>query len=85
MIKSLLKRDTFGGKTGAAIFSYGYKCITSYMYKDIKAYLYANVINVLICEHINMCTRKRTNTYMCMGARGISDVTLFSPSSEDEN
>ena len=52
------------------------------MYKDIKAYLYANV---LICEHINMCTQKRTNTYMGVCTRGISDVTRFSPSSEDEN
>ena len=69
-------------KTGAAIFSYGYKCITAYMYKDIKAYLYVNMRMFL---YVNMCTRKRTNTYMCMCARGISDVTRFSSSFENEN
>ena len=42
-------------------------------------------IYVLICEHINMYTQKRKNTYMCMCARGKSDVTRFSPSSEDDN
>ena len=54
------------------------------MYKNIKAYV-CECVNVLICEHINMYTQKRTNTYMGVCARGISDMTRFSPSSEDEN
>lgn len=57
------------------------------MYKNIKAYLYVNM-RMCLCvntEHINMYTQKRANTYMGVCTRGISDVTLFSPSSEDES
>ena len=42
-------------------------------------------VDVLVREHINMYTRKRTYTYMGMCARGKSDVIRFLPSSEDEN
>ena len=62
--------------------SYFHTVITAYMYKDIKAYLY---VNMRMCLCVNMCTQKRKNTYMDVCARGISDVTRFSPSFEDDN
>ena len=60
------------------------------MYMNIKAYLYVNTrmclcVNTRTQKYADTYTRKHTNTYMCMCALHRSDVTRFSPSSEDEN
>ena len=54
------------------------------MYKDTNIFV-CECVYVLVCEHINMYTQKRTNSYVCMYVRGKSDVTRFSLSFEDEN
>ena len=72
--------DTPGEKTGAAIFSYGHKCITAYMYKDIKAYLY---VNMRMCLCVNMRTHKYVHTkthehiYGCVRSPHIRRDTIF--------
>ena len=57
----------------------GYKRINAYVYKDIKVYLYVNT-RMCLCvnmRHINTHIRERTNTYMCICALCIYDVTHF--------